>query len=76
MNWLRLSSYFQYQKDAHRIMYAINITERFHRQPRAITQSKGALIKLLFLLQENIYTKWIKPVHNKNQTLGTVINYI
>lgn len=75
-NWPRLSSYFQYNKDIRRIMYTTNIIEGFHRQLRAVTKSKGsfqsedALMKLLFLVQENIVSKWNKPVHNWNQTLA------
>jgi transposase-like protein len=75
-NWPRLSSYFQYNKDVRRIMYTTNIIEGFHRQLRAVTKSKGAfqsedaLMKLLFLVQENICAKWNKPVHNWNQTLA------
>ncbi len=75
-NWPRLSNYFQYSKDIRRIMYTTNIIEGFHRQLRAVTKSKGAfqsdeaLMKLLFLVQENICSKWNKPVHNWNQTLA------
>ena len=53
-----------------------NIIEGFHRQLRAVTKSKGAftsedaLLKLLFLAQENITAKWRRPVHNWNQTLS------
>jgi putative transposase len=75
-NWSRLSSYFQYNKEIRRIMYTTNIIEGFHRQLRTVTKSKGAfqsedaLLKLLFLVQENIVSKWNKPVHNWNQTLA------
>lgn len=75
-NWPRLSNYFQYNKDIRRIMYTTNIIEGFHRQLRAVTKTKGAfqsedaLMKLLFLVQENITAKWNKPVHNWNQTLA------
>jgi putative transposase len=75
-NWDRLSGYFQYNKDIRRIMYTTNIIEGFHRQLRAVTKTKGAfqsedaLMKLLFLVQENISAKWSKPVHNWNQTLA------
>lgn len=75
-NWPRLSSYFQYNKEIRRIMYTTNIIEGFHRQLRTVTKSKGAfqsedaLLKLLFLVQENIVAKWNKPVHNWNQTLA------
>lgn len=75
-NWPRLSNYFHYNKDIRRIMYTTNIIEGFHRQLRAVTKTKGAfqseeaLMKLLFLVQENITAKWNKPVHNWNQTLA------
>ena len=75
-NWPRLSNYFQYNKEIRRIMYTTNIIEGFHRQLRAVTKSKGAfqsedaLLKLLFLIQENITSKWNRPVHNWNQTLS------
>jgi transposase-like protein len=75
-NWPRLSNYFQYNKEIRRIMYTTNIIEGFHRQLRAVTKTKGAfqseeaLMKLLFLVQENITAKWNKPVHNWNQTLS------
>lgn len=75
-NWDRLSNYFQYNKEIRRIVYTTNIIEGFHRQLRNITKSKGAftsedaLMKLLFLAQENICSKWNRPVHNWNQTLS------
>lgn len=75
-NWPRLSNYFQYTKEIRRIMYTTNIIEGFHRQLRSVTKSKGAfqsedaLMKLLFLVQENITSKWNRPVHNWNQTLA------
>jgi transposase-like protein len=75
-NWPRLSNYFQYSKEIRRIIYTTNIIEGFHRQLRTITKSKGAfpsedaLLKLLFLAQEDITSKWNKPVHNWNQTLA------
>lgn len=75
-NWTRLSRYFQYTRDIRRIMYTTNIIEGFHRQLRNITKSKGAfnsedaLMKLLFLAQENITAKWNRPLYNWNQTLA------
>nr|WP_281354980.1 transposase [Chitinophaga oryzae] len=66
-NWAGLSNYFQYNKDIRRIMYTTNIIKCFYRQLRAVTKSKGAfqsedaLMKLLFLVQENICAKWNNP---------------
>jgi transposase-like protein len=75
-NWHRLSRFFQYNKDIRRIMYTTNIIEGFNRQLRSVTKTKGAfqseeaLMKLLFLAQQNICAKWSRPVHNWNQTLA------
>lgn len=75
-NWPRLSNYFQYSKEIRRIIYTTNIIEGFYRQIRNVTKSKGAftsedaLMKLLFLAQENICSKWNRLVHNWNQTLA------
>ena len=75
-NWHRLSRFFQYNKDIRRIMYTTNIIEGFNRQLRSVTKSKGAfqsedaLMKLLYLVQNNICEKWNRPVHNWNQTLS------
>ena len=75
-NWERLSTYFQYAKPIRRVIYTTNIIEGFHRQLRAVTKTKGAftsedaLMKLLFLAQQNITAKWNKPIHNWNQTLA------
>jgi putative transposase len=75
-NCPRLSNYFQYNKEIRRTMYTTNIIEGFHRQLRSVTktkvafQSEDALMKLLFLVKENITARWNKPVHNWNQTLA------
>lgn len=75
-HWDRLSNYFKYPKEIRKIIYTTNIIEGFHRQLRSVTKSKGAftseeaLMKLLFLVQEDICSKWNRPAHNWNQTLS------
>lgn len=75
-NWDRLSNYFQYTEEIRRIIYTTNIIEGFHRQLRKVTKTKGAftsddaLMKLLFLVQDDITNKWTRPLHNWNQTLS------
>jgi len=75
-NWDRLSHYFQYAYPIRRVIYTTNIIEGFHRQLRKVTKTKGAftsdeaLMKLLYLAQEDITSKWNRPVHNWNQTLS------
>ena len=53
-----------------RLIYTTNPIEGFHRQIRKVTKTKGAfssdmaLMKLLFLAQQNISKKWTQPLHN------------
>ncbi len=75
-NWDRLSVYFAYAPEIRRVIYTTNIIESFHRQLRKVTKTKGAfssdeaLMKLLYLVQEDITSKWKRPIHNWNQTLS------
>ena len=77
-NWIRLSRYFQYNRDIRRVMYTTNIIEGFHRQLRSVTKTKGAfnsdeaLMKLLYLAQENITARCDKPMRNWNETLAQI----
>lgn len=75
-NWDRLSVYFAYAPEIRRVIYTTNIIEGFHRGLRKVTKTKGAfasdeaLMKLLYLVQEEITSKWKRPIHNWNQTLS------
>ena len=75
-NWERLSVYFAYAPEIRRVIYTTNIIEGFHRQLRKVTKTKGsfssdeALMKLLYLVQEDITSKWKRPIHNWNMTLS------
>lgn len=75
-NWERLSVYFAYAPEIRRVIYTTNIIESFHRQLRKVTKTKGsfssdeALMKLLYLVQEDITSKWKRPIHNWNMTLS------
>lgn len=63
-NWHYLTRFFDYSKSIRKIMYTTNIVEGFNRQIRRITKTKGAftsetaLLKLLYLIQEDITQKW------------------
>lgn len=66
-NWHYLTRFFDYSAAIRRIMYTTNIIEGFNRQIRRITKTKGAftsqtaLLKLLYLVQEDITKKWVTP---------------
>ncbi len=67
-NWERLSQYFKYPYQIRRIIYTTNTVEGFNRQIRKITKSKGvfpndtALLKLIYLVTQNIMAKWTAPI--------------
>jgi putative transposase len=69
-NWEELTTYFQYDEHIRRIIYTTNAVEGFHRQVRKVTKTKGAftsdiaLMKLIYLVVENISKKWTKPIPN------------
>jgi len=68
-NWERLSNFYKYPKEIRKMIYTTNIIEGFHAQLRKVTKTKRvfsndmALLKLLYLVQNDISTKkWDTPV--------------
>ncbi len=76
VNWAELSAYFKYPPEVRKIIYTTNMIESFHSQLRKVTKSKRvfpsdmALMKLLYLVQENVTRKWTVPIHNWGQVLS------
>ena len=70
INWPELSAYFQYPVDVRKMVYTTNVIESFNSQLRKITKTKRVfntdmgLMKLLYLVQENITKKWLGAIHN------------
>lgn len=62
-NWDRLSNFYKYPKEIRKMIYTTNIIEGFHAQLRKVTKTKRvfsndmALLKLLYLVQNDISTK-------------------
>jgi transposase-like protein len=73
-HWERLSNYFKYPKEIRKIIYTTNIIESFNSQLRKVTKSKRTfpsdmgLLKLLFLVQQNLKNGWIGPINGWKQT--------
>ncbi len=63
-NWHYLTRFFEYSKHLRRIMYTTNTIEGFNRQIRRVTKRKGAfqsemaLMKILYLAQEEVTKSW------------------
>jgi len=75
-NWENLSTFFRYDAHIRRVIYTTNTVEGFHRQVRKVTKTKGAftsdnaLLKLVYLVVQNISEKWTMPLHNWSLTLS------
>ena len=75
-NWDNLMTMFNYTALIRKVMYTTNAIEAFHRQLRRVTKTKGsftsdmALMKLLYLVQNDVTAKWKKPMHNWNRILS------
>jgi transposase-like protein len=69
-NWERLATYFDFPKVIRKAIYTNNPIESYHRQIRKHTKNKGvfpsdqAVLKLVYLLSQNIMIKWSMPVKN------------
>jgi transposase-like protein len=67
-NWEQLTAYFKYAQSILKIIYTTNTVEGFNRQLRKITKSKAvfpnedALLKLIWLVAQNILKKWTSPL--------------
>lgn len=67
-NWERLSTYFDFPQVIRKAIYTNNPIESYHRQIRKHTKNKGvfpsdtAVLKLVYLLSENIMAKWTMPM--------------
>ena len=75
-NWENLSTFFKFDTHIRKVIYTTNSVEGFHRQVRKVTKTKGAftsdnaLLKLVYLVVQNISEKWTMPLHNWNLTLS------
>ncbi len=78
-NWDRLSNYFQYPNEIRRIIYTTNIIESFHSQLRKVTKTKRvfsndmALLKLLYLVQNNLKLNWVGTINGWNLTMSQLL---
>ena len=78
-NWEELSNYFKYPEDIRRRIYTTNPIESFHSQLRKVTKTKRvfpsdmALLKLLYLVQENVRKNWTRPLNRWNLTMSQMM---
>lgn len=74
-NWSELATFFKYPPQIRKIIYTTNIIESYHRQLRKVTKGKAifptddALMKMLYLVTQDVMKKWTGRVHNWGQIL-------
>ena len=75
-NWEKLTTYFGYPAAVRKLIYTTNTIEGYHRQIRKVTKTKGAftsdmsLLKLIYLVTQNIQKKWTQPLQNWSITVS------
>ena len=74
-NWAELSTFFKYPPEIRKIIYTTNMIESYHRQLRKATKGKSvfpsddALMKMLYLVTQDVMLKWTGRIHNWGQIL-------
>ena len=74
-NWAELATFFKYPPEVRKIIYTTNMIESYHRQLRKVTKGKSvfpsdeALLKMLYLVTQNVMLKWTGRMHNWGQVL-------
>jgi transposase-like protein len=80
-NWDDLSTFFKYPKEIRKLIYTTNSIENYNRQLRKATKSKcifptdDSLLKMLYLVTQNISKKWTKPIRNWGYILAQLSIY-
>lgn len=74
-NWAELATFFKYPPEVRKIIYTTNMIESYHRQLRKVTKGKAvfpsdeALLKMLYLVTQDVMLKWTGRIHNWGQVL-------
>jgi putative transposase len=74
--WSELSTFFGFSVELRRLMYTTNIIESFHRQLRKVTRGKAlfptddSLLKLLYLVSEDVQRHWTYRIPHWGQILS------
>jgi transposase-like protein len=74
-NCSELSTFFKYPPEIRKIIYTTNMIESYHRQLRKVTKGKSifpsdeALLKMLYLVTQDVMLKWTGRIHNWGQIL-------
>ena len=74
-NWGEIATFFKYPPEIRKLIYTTNMIESYHRQLRKVTKGKSvfptdeALLKMLYLVTQDVMIKWTSRIHNWGQIL-------
>ena len=74
-NWGEIATFFKYPPEIRKLIYTTNMIESYHRQLRKVTKGKSvfptdeALLKMLYLVTQDVLLKWTGRIHNWGQIL-------
>jgi len=74
-NWGEIATFFKYPPQIRKLIYTTNMIESYNRQLRKVTKGKSvfptdeALLKMLYLVTQDVMLKWTSRVHNWGQIL-------
>jgi hypothetical protein len=69
------ATFFKYPPEIRKLIYTTNMIESYHRQLRKVTKGKvvfptdEALLKMLYLVTQDVLIKWTGRIHNWGQIL-------
>jgi transposase-like protein len=74
-NWGEIATCFKYPSEIRKRIYTTNMIESYHRQLRKVTKGKSvfptdeALLKMLYLVTQDVMLRWTSRIHNWGQIL-------
>ncbi len=74
-NWGEIATFFKYPPEIRKLIYTTNMIESYNRQLRKVTKGKAvfpndeSLLKMLYLVTQDVMLKWTARVHNWGQIL-------
>lgn len=74
-NWGEIATFFKYPPEIRKLIYTTDMIESYHRQLRKVTKGKAvfptdeALLKMLYLVTQDVMLKWTGRIHNWGQIL-------
>ena len=80
-HWHGIKTMFEYSPEIRRLIYTTNTIEGFNNGVKRITKTKSsfpsdeALLKLMYLVSQDITRKWTMPVQNWSLILNQFLIY-